>query len=101
MRNFDRPHRSLLQSKLIGHAPRIEAEPGRGEVAAEVADHMHGRGLGTVLIERVAALAEESGIGELFAALMPDNRAMLEVFRDALVVVFGGHRDTPRRRRRF
>jgi GNAT superfamily N-acetyltransferase len=32
------------------------------EVAVEIADHLHGRGLGTLLIERLAAVAERRGL---------------------------------------
>ena len=48
----------------------------------EVADHLHGQGLGTILIERLAAVAEQRGITHFVAAVLAENRAMLEVFRD-------------------
>jgi len=54
----------------------------RAEVAVEVADELHGFGLGTVLIERVAEIAERDGIEQLVAEVLPDNREMLEVFQD-------------------
>ncbi len=54
----------------------------RAEVAVEVADHLHGRGLGTILIERLAAVAEARGITRFVAEVLPDNSAMLDVFRD-------------------
>jgi acetate---CoA ligase (ADP-forming) len=54
----------------------------RAEVAIEVADRLCGRGLGTFLIERLAAVAEERGITHFVAEVLPDNHAMLDVFRD-------------------
>ncbi len=67
---------------IIGHAICIELAPGRAEVAVEVADELHGQGLGTILIERLAELAERRGIATFEAQVLPDNRAMLDVFRD-------------------
>jgi L-amino acid N-acyltransferase YncA len=51
------------------------------EVAVEIADHVHGRGLGTILVERLAAVAEARGIMHFIAKVLPENRAMLDVFR--------------------
>jgi GNAT superfamily N-acetyltransferase len=51
-------------------------------VAVEVADHLHGRGLGTILIQRLASVAEGRGITRFIAEVLPENRAMLSVFRD-------------------
>jgi GNAT superfamily N-acetyltransferase len=67
---------------LVGHAVYIQLEETRAEVAVEVADRMHGQGLGTVLIERLASVAEQQGITRFVAEVLPDNRAMLDVFRD-------------------
>ncbi len=67
---------------IVGHAICIELGPGRAEVAVEVADHLHGKGLGTILIERLAELAEQRGITVLVAEVLPENRAMLDVLRD-------------------
>ena len=67
---------------LVGHAVYIQLDETRAEVAVEVADRMHGRGLGTVLIERLASVAEQRGITRFLAEVLPDNRAMLDVFRD-------------------
>jgi GNAT superfamily N-acetyltransferase len=71
--------------ELLGHALFI-ALPGpgplRAEVAVEVADQLHGLGLGTILIERLSEIAERRGIERLVAEVLPDNREMLEVFED-------------------
>lgn len=67
---------------LVGHAAYIQLSETRAEVAVEVADHLHGRGLGTVLIERLAAIAERRGITHFVAEVLRENRAMLDVFRD-------------------
>jgi acetyl coenzyme A synthetase (ADP forming)-like protein len=53
------------------------------EVAFAVADDFQGRGVGTRLLERLAALATAAGIESFVAEVMPDNAAMLRVFADA------------------
>lgn len=67
---------------LVGHALYIQLDDTRAEVAVEVADHLHDRGLGTILIERLASVAEENGISRFIAEVLPQNHAMLDVFRD-------------------
>jgi GNAT superfamily N-acetyltransferase len=67
---------------LVAHAVFIRLDAERAEVAVEVADRVHGNGLGTLLIERLAAIAEAQGISRFVAEVLPENRAMLEVFCD-------------------
>jgi len=67
---------------IVGHAVCIDLKNRRAEIALEVADEMHGLGLGTILVERLAELAEARGITTLVAQVLPDNHAMLEVLRD-------------------
>ena len=67
---------------LVGHALYIQIDETRAEVAVEVADRMHGLGLGTILVERLASAAEQRGITRFVADVLPDNLAMLDVFRD-------------------
>ncbi len=58
-------------------------DPRRAEVAFAVADDLQGRGIGTRLLERLAAHAARAGIEEFVAQVLPQNSAMLNVFRDA------------------
>lgn len=67
---------------LVAHAACVQLDETRAEVAVEVADHLHDRGLGTMLLERLTAIAEERGITTLVAEVLPENRLMLDVFRD-------------------
>jgi RimJ/RimL family protein N-acetyltransferase len=67
---------------LVGHTLFIQLDDRRAEVAVEIADHLHGRGLGTILIERLAVAAEHRGITRFIAEVLPQNHAMLAVFRD-------------------
>jgi GNAT superfamily N-acetyltransferase len=68
--------------RTVGHATYVKLDDERAEVAVEVADHLHGRGLGTFLIERLAQGAQSRGIVTFVAEVLPENRAMLDVFRD-------------------
>ena len=67
---------------LVGHASYVQLDEERAEVAVEVADHLHGRGLGTMLIERLAIVAERHGITYFVAEVLSENKAMLDVFRE-------------------
>ena len=70
--------------QMIGHAG-LEREldrPERAEVALEIADAMQGKGLGTALLCQLAEAANELGIQVLDAEVLPENRQMIQVFRD-------------------
>lgn len=74
----------LLGGDLIAvgrydRAPRSDA----AEVAFVVADAQQGRGIATLLLERLASAAQERGITRFTADVLPQNRAMLHVFHDA------------------
>ncbi len=55
-------------------------ETTRAEFAVAIADDHQGRGLGTVLLERIAAAARRAGVLELEALVLRDNSGMLDVF---------------------
>ena len=73
-----------LDGRIIGVA-RYDREPGTDEAEAAfvVADEHQGRGLGSLLLEHLAATARSAGIGRLTATVLPTNQRMLGVFRDA------------------
>ena len=58
-------------------------DPKLAEAAFTVADEHQGRGIGTRLLEQLAARAAEVGIERFVAYVLPDNRAMLGVFEAA------------------
>ena len=53
------------------------------EVALLVEDSQHGRGLGSILLEHLAAAAQERGIHRFTAEVLGQNTTMLRVFMDA------------------
>src|SRR3954447_17104922 len=65
----------------VGRYDRIQ--PHIAEVAFNVSDAHQGRGLGSVLLEHLAAAAREHGVHRFVAEVLPQNRRMLGVFRDA------------------
>jgi GNAT superfamily N-acetyltransferase len=51
------------------------------EVAVAVADDLSGRGIATILLERVAARARGVGIEQLAATCLTSNKRMIRLFR--------------------
>lgn len=60
-----------------GHVPE------EAEVAFMISDAHQGRGIGSILLEHLAAAAHERGIERFTAEVLPQNRKMLNVFADA------------------
>jgi acetate---CoA ligase (ADP-forming) len=88
----DWENRGSLIGTLAGdEAERIVAlasyarlrEPDVAEVAFAVADELQGKGIGTRLLEELAAEARLVGATRFIALVSPGNAAMLSVFRDA------------------
>jgi acetyl coenzyme A synthetase (ADP forming)-like protein len=67
---------------FAGYYPHT-AHPRRAEVAFAVSDALQGHGLGTRLLEQLAAIAREQGIETFDAEVLGDNKRMLEVFRNS------------------
>ncbi|MEL7974745.1 GNAT family N-acetyltransferase [Isoptericola sp. F-RaC21] len=68
---------------VLGVARYDKVSPAEAEVAFNIADAMQGKGLGSVLLEHVAAAARERGVRRFTADVLPQNSSMLAVFRDA------------------
>ena len=65
----------------VGRFDRIDARD--AEVAFNVADFAQGRGLGSVLLEHLAAAGHELGVRRFVADVLPNNTRMIRVFSDA------------------
>src|SRR6266567_2295120 len=76
---------ALLHGELVGVASYAEliGHPGQAEVAFAVADHMHHKGIATLLLEHLVSLARKRQITTFTAETLTENTAMLEVFADA------------------
>ena len=80
----DPDHLALVveqDQELVAFA-QYDREVGRdeAEVAFLVGDEHQGKGLGTLLLEHLAAAARRNGIKRFVASTLADNRRMLDVF---------------------
>ncbi|HSK60243.1 MAG TPA: bifunctional GNAT family N-acetyltransferase/acetate--CoA ligase family protein, partial [Actinomycetospora sp.] len=66
----------------IGRYVRL-AQTSAAEVAFVVRDDHQGRGLGSILLEHLAAAARECGLTRFVAEVLTENHQMVRVFRDA------------------
>src|SRR4051812_8440186 len=76
--------------------PPPESDPNavvEAEVAFLVQDAHQGRGIANLLLEHLAQAGRERGIDRFVADVLPENRRMLQTFRDAGYRVAGGFTD--------
>jgi GNAT superfamily N-acetyltransferase len=66
----------------VGRYERLADGPS-AEVAFLVDDAHQGRGLGSILLEHLAAAASECGLRRFVAEVLAENSPMVRVFRDA------------------
>ncbi|WIM92874.1 GNAT family N-acetyltransferase [Actinoplanes oblitus] len=71
-------------TELIGVAScvRLDAGSRMAEIAAFVADEHHGRGIGTLLLEHLAARAKRVGITDFVGEMLPGNIGVLRMVHD-------------------
>jgi len=74
---------ALIDGEIVGLANYSRVDERQAEVAFNVSDAHQGRGLGSVLLEHLAAAARERGIYRFVADILPQNAKMLAVFREA------------------
>jgi RimJ/RimL family protein N-acetyltransferase len=67
--------------RIVGGGRYIVVRPGVAEIAFVVVDAYQGQGIGTILMQRLAILAREGGLRELIAQVLPENTAMLKMFK--------------------
>jgi acetyl coenzyme A synthetase (ADP forming)-like protein len=70
-------------AQIVAHAAYVRIDPRRAEVAFEVADPLHGYGIGTLLLGQLAGIAAKHGIDVFVASVMSSNYKMLEVLKDS------------------
>jgi acyl-CoA synthetase (NDP forming)/RimJ/RimL family protein N-acetyltransferase len=70
----------------VGRFDRLDAGDS-AEIAFVVQDGHQGRGLGSILLEHLAAAARERGLSRFVAEVLAENGQMVRVFRDAGYVV--------------
>jgi acyl-CoA synthetase (NDP forming)/GNAT superfamily N-acetyltransferase len=75
---------ACLRAEIVGvaHHEKVDTR-GAAEMAIVVADQVHHRGVGTLLIEHLASRARQHGVKAFRAEVLGQNHAMLRVFADA------------------
>jgi acetate---CoA ligase (ADP-forming) len=71
------------EGRIVGHGMYARTGDERAEVAFTIDEGFRGRGLGTILLGELAEVAAANGIGVFEAVVLPDNRGMIGVFREA------------------
>ncbi|HET9422913.1 MAG TPA: GNAT family N-acetyltransferase, partial [Nocardioides sp.] len=72
-----------VHGRLVGLATAEPIDDRSSEVAFLVDDELRGQGLGTLLLEHLAALARDRGVRRFEAEVLAENSRMLKVFKDA------------------
>ncbi|RZS82989.1 acyl-CoA synthetase (NDP forming) [Motilibacter rhizosphaerae] len=74
---------AVIGEDIVGVVRYDKINASQAEVAFNIADSHQGRGLGSVLLEHIAAAARDRGITRFFAETLPTNTRMIKVFEDA------------------
>jgi acetyl coenzyme A synthetase (ADP forming)-like protein len=74
---------AVLGGEVVGQASYERLADDRALVAFTVTDSFQGRGLGTLLLKRLAEAADEDGVAVFEAEVLAENDKMLELFRDS------------------
>ena len=74
---------ATVHDDIIGIARYDSIDATTAEVAFNISDAYQGRGVGSVLLEHLAAIAQEEGVRRFVADVLPQNRKMISVFTEA------------------
>jgi acetyl coenzyme A synthetase (ADP forming)-like protein len=70
-------------ARIVAIASYLALGATSAEVSFAVDDHLQGKGIGTLLLERLAVHAADAGFHSFHASMLTDNKAMADVFRDS------------------
>ena len=65
---------------IVGGGRYIMVQPGQAEMAFTVIDAYQGKGIASVLMRHLIAIARDGGLKELIAEVLPENAPMLKLF---------------------
>ena len=74
---------ATVHGEIIGIARYDRLDTTTAEVAFHISDAHQGRGVGSVLLEHLAAIGQERGVANFVADVLPQNRKMIQVFTEA------------------
>jgi ribosomal protein S18 acetylase RimI-like enzyme len=66
---------------IVGGGRYVVVERRRAEMAFMVVDAWQGRGIGSILMRHLIKIAKEAGLEQLTAEVLPENAAMLKIFK--------------------
>jgi GNAT superfamily N-acetyltransferase len=90
-RRFLSPNASLGEADLryltevdhVDHEALVAVDPGGGQgIGVVVSDDRQGEGVGSLLLQRLAARARENGIERFSALILEENQPMLSLIRE-------------------
>jgi RimJ/RimL family protein N-acetyltransferase len=67
------------RTAIVGGGRYVVVEPGQAEIAFIVVDAYQRQGIGAILVRHIVGLARATGLKQLSADVLPENRAMLNV----------------------
>ncbi|HET8960848.1 GNAT family N-acetyltransferase [Nocardioides sp.] len=73
---------ATVRNRIVALATAERADHDSAEVALLVSDVEHGHGLGSLLLEHLAAACRDQGVRRFVAEVLPENAAMIRVFND-------------------
>lgn len=71
------------EEEIVAHGAYVRSDEMHAEVAFLVSDAWQGRGIATLILAHLAAVAERHGISLFTAEVLPNNHRMIEVFRES------------------
>jgi len=74
---------SADRATVLGHGMCVPATGGEAEIAFEVADGHHRRGIGGIMLARLVGRARDAGYTGLVAEVLPANRDMLDLLKSS------------------
>jgi acetyl coenzyme A synthetase (ADP forming)-like protein len=81
------------ENRIIATASYLARDERAAEFAVAVDDESQGKGLGTILLERLAVVAAMNGFVQFIALTLQENQPMLEIFRKSGFQLREGHED--------
>lgn len=70
-------------SEVLGHGMCVPAGGAEAEIAFEVADGHHRRGIGGIMLEHLVRRARDAGFDTVVAEVLPSNRDMLDLLESS------------------
>ncbi|MDP2288775.1 MAG: GNAT family N-acetyltransferase [Actinomycetota bacterium] len=74
---------AIVNDEIIGVGRYDRVNESDAEIAFNIRDEYQGRGLGSVFLEHLAAAARDRGISRFVAEVLPENRKMINTFKEA------------------